>query len=140
MEDRVIWQPLSIYQPGFSFDILLDTEFAKETFDLKLSRKNRESVQQLPGRLMNFEKPEPYIFHKDTYFITQINLNAGDGKWLSLDKALMGRDPDFDDPIKYSTHNFDYRTTSADVLVLMGLFDMWVEYFETMKNIVESER
>ena len=127
MANQIIWQPQKIYQPGYDFDILLDSEFAKEMFNSELSQENYQKMQELPKKLMGFQKPEPYIFHKNTCFIRQINLNAEEGKWLYLDDACGGAKPNFDKPIKYSTHNFDYGTYSSDIVTLMGLFDLWVE-------------
>ena len=77
MKNQIIWQPQGLYQPGYDFGILLNPEFAKEMFNLKLSRKKYQKMQKLPKELMGFKKPDPYIFHKDTCFISQINLNAG---------------------------------------------------------------
>lgn len=134
MENPIIWQPHAIYQPGYSFGILLNPEFAREMFKSKLSRENYQKFQELPRKLMGFPKLEPYIFHKDTCFIRQINLEAGDGKWLSLDDACGGAEPDFDKPIVYSTHNFDYKTTSSEVVILLGLFDLWIEYSNLLKE------
>ena len=134
MENQIIWQPQSIYQPGFSFCILLNPEFAREMFNSKLSSKNYQRMQELPKKIMGFSKPEPYIFHKDTCFIRQINLNAGDGKWLSLEDACCGAEPNFDKLIKYSTHNLDYRHNPEDTLTLMGLFNLWIEYSKYTKE------
>ncbi len=58
-------------------------------------------MQELPKELMGFKKPDPYIFHEDTCFLRQINLNVGDGKWLSLTDARDGAKPDFNKPVKY---------------------------------------
>jgi len=134
MINKLIWQPQSIYQQGHSFGILLDPEFAKEMFNSELSSERYKQMQNLPKKLMGFTKPEPYIFHEGTCFIRQINLDPGNGRWLSLEDACGGAKPNFEKPIKYLTHNFDYRTTSSDVLTLMGLFDLWVEYSEYLKD------
>ena len=134
MSNQIIWQPQYLYQEGHGFGILLNPEFAEEMFNAELSREKYRRMQELPKELMGFQNHEPYIFHENTCFIRQINLNAGDGKWLSLDDACGGSKPDFNKPIKYSTHNFDYRTTSSDVVKLMGLFDLWVEYSALLKE------
>ncbi len=123
MDNNIIWQPCSIYQPGYSFGILLDKEFAKEMFNSKLSPENYQRMQCLPKELMGFTNPEPYRFHGDTCFVRQINLHVGDGKFLSLENACGGAKP-----------NFDYRTSSSDVLTLMGLFDLWVEFSECIRD------
>ncbi len=124
MDNQIIWQPQALYQQGYDFGILLSSEFAEKMFNSELSKEEYKRIQELPKELMNFKNPAPYIFHKDTFFLRQINLNAGDGKWLSLDDACGGAKPNFDKPIKYSTHNFDYRASSSDVITLMGLFDL----------------
>ena len=134
MGNQIIWQPQGLYQSGYSFGIILNPKFAEKMFNLELSEDKYQKMQELPKELMGFKYPDPYIFHKDTCFIRQINLNAGSGKWLSLDDACGGAKPNFDKPIKYSTHNFDYGTTSSDVMILMGLFDLWVEYSKLLKE------
>jgi len=135
MDDRIIWQPQGIYQSeGYSFSILLDPGFAKEMLESKLTKENYKRMQDLPRRLMNFPRPEPYIFHEDTCFVRQITLHGGDGKWLSLDDACGGKVPDLSKPVKYSTHNMDCRTTAAESVILMGLFDLWIEYSAFLKE------
>ena len=134
MDNKIIWQPQAIYQSGYDFGILLNSEFAEEMFNSELSREKYQRMQELPKKLMGFRNPEPYIFHQNTCFLRQINLNAGDGKWLSLDDACGGLKPNFNKLIKYSTHNFDYKTSSSNVMTLMGLFDLWVEYSELLKE------
>ena len=91
---------------------MLNSEFAERMFNSGLSKEKYQRMQELPKELMNFKNPEPYIFHDNTCFLRQINLNAGDGKWLSLDDACGGTKPNFNKPVKYSTHNFDYRTST----------------------------
>jgi len=134
MSNQIIWQPQALYQPGYSFGILLNPKFAEEMFNSKLSREKYQIIQELPRELKKKKKQDPYIFHENTCFIRQINLNAGDGRWLSLDDACGGAKPNFNKPINYSTHNFDYRTSSSDVVTLMGLFDLWVGYSELLKE------
>ena len=134
MDNQIIWQPQTIYQPGYGFGIVLNSEFAEEMFNSELSRKKYQKMQGLPKELMGFRDPEPYIFHENTCFLRQINLNAGDGKWLSLDDTCGGAKPNFNKPVKYSTHNFDYRPSASDVLTMMGLFDLWVEYSDLLKE------
>ncbi|MBU2104807.1 MAG: hypothetical protein KKF67_03470 [Nanoarchaeota archaeon] len=134
MSNQIIWQPQKLYQPGYDFEILLNSEFAEEMFNSKLSKEKYQRMQKLPKELMGFQNHEPYIFHENTCFIRRINLNAGNGKWLSLDDACGGAKPDFAKPLKYSTRNFDYRTSYSDVVTLMGLFDLWVEYSGLLKE------
>ena len=134
MNNPIIWQPLHLYEPGHSFAILLDPKFAETMLNSKLSIEKYKRIQELPQELMGIKISEPYRFHKDTCFLRQINLNAGDGKWLSLDEVCAGTEPNFNNPIKYSTHNFDYRTTSSDVVTLMRLFDLWVEYSNVLRK------
>ena len=134
MANRIVWQPQELYQPGYSFRILLDPNFAKEMFEAELTREKYERFQKLPKELMAFSNPDPYRFHPDTCFVRQINLSVGDGKWLALDDAGGGAKPDFKRPVSYSTHGFDCKTTSLDVVVLMGLFDLWIEYSDILKK------
>lgn len=134
MTNQIIWQPQRIYQPGYDFAILLDSKFAEDMFSSTLSKDKCQKMQQLPKELIGFKNPDPYIFHENTCFLRQINLDAGDGKWLSLDDACHGAKPNFNRPVKYSTHNFDYRTSSSDVMTLIALFEIWVEYSEQLKK------
>ena len=134
MNNQIVWQPQALYQPCYDFGILLNSEFAEKMFNSELSKEKYQRIQELPKELMDFKNPEPYIFHNNTCFLRQINLNAGDGKLLSLDDACGGAKPNFDKPIRYSTHNLDYKASSLDVLTLMGLFDLWVEYSELLRE------
>ncbi|MBD3361991.1 hypothetical protein GF358_04345 [Candidatus Woesearchaeota archaeon] len=130
MSERIIWQPTSLYGESYNFRVLLDPEFAREMCSSKLTRENYQNMQNLPRKLMNFSGSDPYIFHEDTCFVRQINVRAGDGKWLAVD-GLEGRLPDFSEPINYSTHNIDYPSEALD---LMRLFDLWIEYSDLLKE------
>lgn len=135
MNNKLIWQVADIYQKGYDFSILLNPEFGKEMLESKLSRESYERIQELPKELMDFKSnPEPYIFHEDTCFLRQINLDSGNGKWLSLENVLCGTKPDLKKIIKYSTHNFDYMTNSSDVLTMIGLFDLYISYSEHLRR------
>jgi len=130
---ELIWQPKYIYQPEWNdFQILLNPKFAEEMFNSKLTEQKYKMIQDLPKNIMGFRNPDPYFFHKGNCFLRQITLHGGDGKWLALDN-LGGRNPDFNRPIKYFTHNLDYRPSASDVKTLMGLFDLYVEYSELLK-------
>jgi hypothetical protein len=133
MENQILWQPQALYQPGHSFSILLHHEFAREMYDSALSVEKYTRMQSLPKELMRFSASEPYIFLKNTCLISQINCDGGEGRWLSLDDALGGAEPDFRKSLSYSTHNLE-RATSSDVVTLMGLFDLWVEYSGLLKE------
>lgn len=134
MSNKIIWQPGGVYQPGYDFNIILNAEFAKKTFNYSLSQKKRTQMLALPRELMGFEHSEPYRFHEDTLFLRQVNIQPGHGKWLSLDDAFGGAAPDFSKPVKYSTHNFDFRTSSFDVITALSLFEIWAEYSKILIN------
>ncbi len=132
MSNQIIWQPQNLYQPGYNFEILLNPEFARQMYESELTRENYQEMQDLPKKLLGFEKPEPYIFRGNTCLVSQINLDAGAGRWLNLE-ATPDTKPKFDKSVKYSTHNFD-TACSSDVLTLMSLFDLWVEYSELIRE------
>jgi len=129
MSNRIIWQAKNLYQPGYGFDILLNPEFAKEMFDSELYQKNHKRMQELSKEFINTSITDPYIFHKETCLIKQINI-PGDGIWLSLENQI----PNFNKPLEYSTHNTNYRYSPSDALTLMKLFDLWVEYSKELKD------
>lgn len=133
MERKLVWMPYGLYQPTHDFGILLNPGFAKETYRSKLPEEKRTKFQKLASELIKGEKYHelnPFIFHEDSYFVRQINIDAGNGKWLAVD-GLYGRKPDFRHIISYSSHNLD---TIFDQSYLTRLFDMWVEHAEILKG------
>ena len=134
MEHALIWQPVYLYQEGNDFGIVLDHAFAREMLDTELPRDAYRRIQELPGELMGFRDPEPYTFHANTCLLREVNLSAGDGKWLSIEHAAGGAVPALDRPLRYATHNLDYRPSASDVTTLLGLFDIWVSYAELLKD------
>jgi hypothetical protein len=140
MTNELIWQPFGLYQQqgNYDFGIMLNPEFARKTINAILSQTVSARIQKLPEEYFGFKGIEPYIFHENTCFVRQINVHGGDGKWLSLDNCCGGSFPRLDEPVKYSTHNLDYKPCSLDQVNLMRLFDLWVEYADIM--IEESKR
>ncbi len=134
MCEKIIWQPKGIYQKGKDFRIILNHEFANEMINSRLSRKDYLSLQELPMETMGVQIKEPYIFYKDTLFLKQINLRARDGKWLTLENFQGEEKSAFRNQLKYSTHNLDYRPSERDIEILLGLFDLWIEYSPIIKS------
>jgi hypothetical protein len=133
MEKKLIWQPYSVYQPSYDFGILLDPAFAHEMFSAKLSPENRQRIQEFANEQIKergYNPREPYYFHENTCLVRQFNIDGSAGKWLEIEDQ-HGREPDFEDIIKYSSHNLD---CPHDAYALMMLFDLWVEYSQIIKK------
>ena len=138
VHNTIIWQPKYLSQRNRNFDILLDRKFAEGIFKVKLG-ENQRRMNQLGEDIAKYFKyrvSSPYIFEGDTAFIRQIHLDAGEGKWLELE-GHFGAIPDFSklEPLQYKTHNL---STTSDTLALLALFDRWIFYSDTLKEIAEK--
>lgn len=136
VHNTIIWQPKYLSQRNRNFDILIDRKFAEEMFKVKLGDEPRRIMNQLGedvAKDFKYVQPPPYIFEGNTAFVRQINLNAGEGKWLELE-GHFGAIPDFSrlEPLQYKTHNL---ITTSDTLALLALFDRWIFYSSTLKEI-----
>lgn len=133
--DNIVWQPTHLHQPHHDFKIYLKSDFAKEmletTITHEIERQMNEHGKGLLKRL-GYSSSSPYIFHEDTALVTQLNLDAGRGTWLSLN-THFGALPDLskEEFIVYDTHNMD---TSSDTKALLALFDMYVYYSKLLKG------
>lgn len=135
VHNTIIWQPKYLSQKCPDFDILLDRKFAEEMFKVKLG-ENQRRINQLGediAKYFKYVQPSPYIFEGNTAFIRQINLDAGEGKWLNLERHF-GAIPDFSkpEPLQYKTHNL---STTFDTLALLALFDRWIFCSSILKEI-----
>lgn len=138
VHNTIIWQLKYLSQKCPDFDILFDRKFAGEMFKVKLG-ENQRRMNQLGediAKYFKYVQLSPYIFEGDTAFVRQINLNAGEGKWLTLE-GHFGAIPDFSklEPLQYKTNNL---STTSDTLVLLALFDRWIFYSDTLKEIAEK--
>jgi hypothetical protein len=131
MSQKIIWQPISVYQSGYGFGILLDPEFAKDMLTSNLSSDKSKRIQDFANEQLkksNYDYPTPYIFNGDSCLVNQFYI--GDGKELGID-SLIKFESNFDKPIKYFSHNVDY---SSDAYALMKLVDLWVKCSEVIKE------
>jgi len=134
--EKIVWQPSQLYQAAPAFDILLDRKFAAQMINTKLTPENQR-LMNLRGEAIcdkfRYRQPSPYIFHKDTGFITQMTIDGGRGTWLEVE-GLYGKLPDLTraEPITYKTHNVD---TTSDTLALLSLFDCWITYSSVFKQL-----
>ena len=126
MNSSLIWQPRSMHQSTNEFGILLDSRFAKEMLERKMSKEGYQRMFKMPKEFGIIEQLNPYIFHEDSCLLRQITIKDGTGKWLALE-TMFGEIPGFDKPFKYSTHNFD-RAKDSDVKTILSLFDLYVTY------------
>jgi hypothetical protein len=132
--EKILWQPLGLYQPGYGFEILIDREFAKKSFELKIGLANQNRFNQMVGELITkIRQPHhgSYQFFEDSYLVTQFTV-PGNGIWLNAENTF-GRNPVelSPGPIRYHSHNVD---CSSDACNLMALVDMWTEYFDIFKE------
>ena len=130
---RIIWQPTSLYQPGFDFEILLDSEFSKEMIKTNLSQDAQERMNGLGTDLttrLGQRWLTPFTFNGNTAFVSQFSLGQN-GVWLAVDDYFNTSSSDDQKPIKYTSHNVD---NSSQAHVLMALVDLWVSYADTLKE------
>ncbi len=133
--DKIVWQIVDIYQSGPAFEILLDRSFAKEMLETKIGSKHQRRMNELAEETLedlDYSRPH-YLFHEDTAFVRQINLDAGRGTWLVI-AGQQGRIPDFSkkEPLQYITHNID---SYYDTIGLLKMFDRWVANADTLKKL-----
>lgn len=135
MPNKILWQPVGLYQPGFDFSVLLDRDLASLMLEIELSPAKKDGMNRLGcetlGRL-NYANHSPFEFFGNSCFVTQISLGRV-GIWLAVDRT-NGRNPleiYKNDPIIYSSHNSD---TSRDANALMSLFDLWIEYSDILRG------
>ena len=132
----IIWQPTPLYQPHHDFEILLNRQFAGEMLETRLSTKDQNRMNELGSdvtRRLKYPGSHPYIFHKSTAFVSQITLNGTRGTWLESEN-IFGKAPDSskEKPIRYTTHNSD---SLFDISGLLSLFDLWISYSDTLKEL-----
>ncbi len=132
---KIIWTP-ELYGTC-NFRIYLDEDFAREIIQTKISDKEQARMNELANEeLERLETNwlDPYKFHKDSCFVTQFYIGQN-GVWLSTNyqttKDLLKGEKS-SKPIKYNSHNVDIP---KQAYVLMTLFDKWVEYAGTFKNV-----
>ena len=133
---NIVWQPISIYQPGYDFGILLDRVFAEEMINSKIDGSTQHRMNELVTELvqrLGHNWGSPYHFFRDTSFVVQFSLGQN-GVWLSVDNT-SGRSPievfREPNPIKYSSHNVG---SSEQAQSLLALVDMWVSYADLLKS------
>ena len=130
---KIIWQP--ILNARYDFTVHLDRDFAKEMINAHIHADRQTKMNQLGKeelKELNVNWLTPYLFHKDSCFISQVYL--GEGVWLStkyttIDGLLEGEE--ITKPVDYHSHNV---RTSRDAYILMALFDKWVNYADALKD------
>jgi hypothetical protein len=135
MIEKIIWQPVGLYQPGHSFQANLDREFAVDMANTTISKNTQNAMNKMGSECYKgygFSTYKPYLFHENTGFVRQINLKAGDGVCLAV-SDLYGKAPDMssDRPLVYDTHNV---SNLDDKIALLSLFDNWISYCDILKN------
>jgi hypothetical protein len=129
MDDKTVWQPTALYQPGYEFGILLDPDLALRMLSTELDSRTKENLKKLGLETivrMGYNYPEPYLFYGNSWLVQEFDI-GNNGKWLSLDSSQ--RLDNIRIPLKYSSHNVD---TSKEAYALMALVDRWVEYFNLL--------
>ena len=134
--DNIVWQPTHLHQPHHDFEILLSRPFAKEMLETTLTPEAQRQMNDLGTEVLKRFKAScssPYIFHENTAFVRQFTLNGSKGTWLELD-GQYGQAPDLSkpEPLKYTTKNMD---SSFDTLGLLCLFEQWIYYSSTLKEL-----
>lgn len=132
--DKLIWQ-ITHLSHSSSFEILVNNEFVAEMLNTKLSQEKIRNLNRTGEEIsknLKYSSRSPYIFYKDTAFLTQINLDAGRGTWLSADMPC-GILPNLSEnkPMKYHTHNIDH---TSDNFALISLFDNYIWYSDILKD------
>lgn len=125
--DRIVWQPCLHATPDLG--ILLDGELARKAYEQDPHAEHLNMIGEKILRRHGFAGVSPYIFDKG--LVRQINVDAGEGKWLALD-GMRGQVPDFSRTIEYSTHNFG---TLDDTLCLLKLFDEWIQMATVLSKL-----
>jgi hypothetical protein len=139
--NKVIWQPRDLYQPSLDFDVDLDSDFAREMLGLKLSPGVLGQMKSLgleTASRFGFNYPEPYNFQENTGLITGFYIGKN-GTWLSTSRDLLyelEHSPKSDKPLEYSSHNID---STNEAYALMALFDRYVQYAGTLKELAERK-
>jgi len=134
--NNIVWQPTHLHQNHHGFEILLSRPFAREMLETTLIPETQRQMNDYGvGILKRFKYPgsSPYRFHENTAFVRQITLNGSKGTWLELD-GQSGQLPDLSkpEPLKYTTKNMD---SSFDTLGLLCLFEQWIYYSSTLKDL-----
>jgi len=134
--DDIIWQPTHLHQEHRDFDILLSRPFAREMLETTLTPETQQKMNEFGLNVLKrfkYNVSEPYRFHERTAFVRQIICNGSKGTWLELE-GQYGGIPDLSKtkPLTYKTHNMD---SSSDTLVLLCLFEQWIYYSQTLKEL-----
>jgi len=133
---NIVWQPTHLHQPHHDFEILLSRPFAREMLETTLTIETQHQMNDFGAEVLRrFKYPgsSPYLFHENTAFVRQVTLNGSKGTWLELD-GQSGQLPDLSksEPLKYKTSNMD---SSFDTLGLLCLFEQWIYYSSTLKDL-----
>ena len=131
---EIVWQPFALFGKGNEFGILVQNEYAKKLVNQIIKPESQKKLNELAYNDLSkkgLENITPYTFYKDTALVIGFYLGR-EGRWLTCDDTL-GKNPlerYVDKPLKYSSHNIDYK---EDAHMLLSLVDMWTYYAEYMK-------
>ncbi|MGV8151451.1 MAG: hypothetical protein ACP5OG_00055 [Candidatus Nanoarchaeia archaeon] len=130
IDNQIVWQPFSLYSKG-DFSIIVNRDFVKKASALKINSQISEKMNNLANQLLNEKISQPFLFEDGSYMVSQFTYDAGKGVWLSFSSLGKNALDVFDKNIKYSSHNTDH---TYQKIGLMSLVDIWVEYYNTVKN------
>jgi len=135
LNEKIVWQPTSIYQPTYEFGILLDRKFAREMLEVTLSEKYRNRLNEMANETLQRKGEkwvDPLRFYENTALVTNFYI-GNNGTWLELENPLNVKEniSQSNEPLVYTSHNVD---SSREAIALMALVDQWVTYSDAFKD------
>ena len=133
--NKIVWQPIHLYQPSFDFAVYLDRKFAEEMLSSKIQQERQENLNKLAIELVKrfgLNYTSPLSFYEDSCLVTQFYIGRN-GTWLAIEsfseKDLINKNNK--KLVEYHSHNVE---SSLEAYTLMALFDQWIEYADVLKK------
>lgn len=128
LEDKIIWQPINLCEGSDDFSIIVDKEFIRKAFELKIEEKGKMNFNQLAKTKLGINRGDIFEFYQNSSLITMIRLQEAQS-WLELDTNFNSITEQLkkNTVLSYKTHNSNSISQRIDILNSMSF---WVEYLQ----------